>query len=256
MILCIAALPLAADDHKELLNQEEREWLENLREPIIVGAEDNYLPYSFLDENGELSGVAGDYLRLIEERLGIRFAIHEYRSFAATLEAARDRHIDIVPFAVATDDRREYLDFTQPFFDTRDRILVRAGSDEQIEFRELSGLSVGLVEGYALQADIETNHPDINLVLMPNELEGLRALSLGMLDVLIVGRKVPNARAGTVTQQKPDAGDLVALPLSVASTWSWPGSSRLENRSRTSLPPGCSWQECQPRSCVTTSMCL
>lgn len=34
-------------------------------------------------------------------------------------------------------------------------------------------------------------------------------------DVLIVGRQTANAQPGTVTQQKPDAGNLVTLPLSV-----------------------------------------
>ncbi len=190
LLFTVFMLPVLADaqaveEPTELLNEEERQWLASLREPIIVGAEAGYGPYSFLDEDGELDGVAGDYLRLIEERLGIRFAVHEYPSFADTLAAARNRHIDVVPFVIAAPERREYLDFTQPFFVTRDRILTTTASADTLTLDDLKGREVGLVEGYALQAQLAQSHPDIRILPMPNELAGLRALSLGELEIFI-----------------------------------------------------------------------
>ena len=184
LLLCVSPA-LDADDHAELLNEEERAWLESLREPIIVSGEMGYGPYSFLNDEGELEGVAGDYLALIEEKLGIQFVVHEYPSFADTLEAARKRHVDVVPFVIAAPERREYLDFTQPFFVTRDRILTTIRNEESLSLDDLAGRQVGLVEGYALQAQLAVSHPDIEVIPMPNELEGLRALSLGMLEVFI-----------------------------------------------------------------------
>jgi len=184
--LVLAAIAIPADDHVELLNQEEREWLRSLSEPILVGTEANYRPYAFLDEDGEFAGVAADYLRLVEEKLQITFVIHEYETFADMLDGARKRHIDIVPFAIAAPERRSYLNFTQPFFEVRDRIMTRVDMQDTLDLADLGGMRVGLVEGYALQADIESERPDINLVPIRNELDGLRALSLGTLDALIV----------------------------------------------------------------------
>jgi len=119
--LLLAAVALQADDHAELLNQEEREWLRSLSEPIIVGTEANYRPYAYLNDEGEFDGVAADYLRLIEDKLGISFVVHEFESFAGMLDAAEKQYIDIVPFALAAPERASYLDFTQPFFEVRDR---------------------------------------------------------------------------------------------------------------------------------------
>ena len=42
--LLLLSMPIPADDHTELLNEEERAWLDALGEPIIVGAEMGYGP--------------------------------------------------------------------------------------------------------------------------------------------------------------------------------------------------------------------
>jgi len=90
--LLLAAVALQADDHAELRNQEEREWLRSLSEPIIVGTEVNYRPYAYLNDEGEFDGVTADYLRLIEDKLGISFVVHEFESFADMLDAAEKRY--------------------------------------------------------------------------------------------------------------------------------------------------------------------
>ena len=185
-VLLVFSAPLHADDYAELLNQEEREWLQSLTEPIIVGTEANYRPYAFIDESGEFAGVAADYLHLIEERLDVRFVVHEYDTFADMLAAAQKRHIDIVPFVIAAEDRASYLNFTQPVFEARDRILVRTEIEGTLEVDDLAGLRIGVIEGYAAQAEIEREYPDIVVSPMPNEPAALRELSLGMLDALIV----------------------------------------------------------------------
>ncbi len=186
LALLLAAVAAPAHEHVELLNQEEREWLRSLSEPIIVGTEANYRPYAFIDENGDFSGVAADYLAIVEERLGIRFVVHEYDTFAALLEAARRRHVDIVPFVIAADDRRSFLNFTQPMFESWDRILVRSDRQGSLGIEDLAGLKVGVIEGYTTQALVESEHPEIQLTPLPGEPEALRALSLGEVDALIV----------------------------------------------------------------------
>ncbi len=175
-----------ADDQTELLNEEERAWLNALREPIIVGTERNYRPYAYLDEEGNFAGVAADYLGLIEKRLGLSFVVHEYETFADMLDAARKSHIDIVPFVIATEDRGGYLAFTQPVFEARDRILVRSETTGALGIADLEGLRVGVIDGYVAQSQISEEYPGILLFPMPNEPTALRELSLGMLDALII----------------------------------------------------------------------
>ncbi len=182
--LVTAVLTAHAHDHG-LLNREERLWLDSLPEPLIVATEPNYHPYNFVDENGELSGVVGDYMTLIGERLGIDFEVRTYPTFVEVLEAAKKREVDIVPLIIAAPERRGYLDFTQPAFETRDRIFTRQEYEGTLTLDDLDGMRVAMVAGYALQAELEADYPDVEVVAFPGEIDAMRALSLGTVDALI-----------------------------------------------------------------------
>ena len=185
MMFLLVTAPVGADDPVELLNQEERLWLESLGRPLIVGTDRDYRPYNFLDENGRLSGVAGDYVHLLEEKLQIQFDLKTYPSFAASLEGARNREFDLLPILIAAPERKSYLDFTQPVFETKDRIFVRQDGEAASNLRDLAGRRVGLVEGFALQATLERDYPQVEVVTFPNEVDGLLALSLGSVDAYV-----------------------------------------------------------------------
>ncbi len=179
-------LPVGSSaQQQELLNDIERQWLDSLPGPIVVATETDYRPYNYVDEDGELSGVAGDYIALIEQRLGVEFAVRAFPTFSEVLEAARNREVDVVPLIVAAPERREYLDFTQPAYATRDRIFTRQEISGALTLGDLSGMRVGVGAGYALQFVIEEDYPEIDLVPMATEPGGLRALSEGAVDAFI-----------------------------------------------------------------------
>lgn len=172
-------------EQQELLNDNERQWLDSLPGPIIVATETNYHPYNYVDENGELSGVVGDYMALIGQRLGVEFAVRTFPTFTEVLDAARNREIDIVPLVLAAPERREYLDFTQPAYVTRDRIFMRQDTEGTFTLETLGGMRVGVGDGYALQFVLERDYPEIVVVPVATEPEGLHALSDGSIDVFI-----------------------------------------------------------------------
>jgi ABC-type amino acid transport substrate-binding protein len=55
------------------LTEAERVWLRD--HPVItLGHDPGWPPIEFSNERGELSGMSGDYLRLVQERLGVKFS--------------------------------------------------------------------------------------------------------------------------------------------------------------------------------------
>ena len=56
------------------LTPKEKQWLVNHPEITITSAPDAP-PINFFDANNRLSGIAADYLALIGEKLGIKFAV-------------------------------------------------------------------------------------------------------------------------------------------------------------------------------------
>ena len=185
LALLVATVPSPAQDEPAILNQMERQWLDSLPGSLIVATETEYRPYNYIDAEGKFSGVAGDYLALIEEKLGVEFKVQAYATFAEVLEAARSREVDIVPLIVAAPERREYLDFSQPVYLTHDHIFTRQEFEGTATLDGLAGFKVGVVSGYAIQGILETEYPEIELVLARTEVEGLLALSLGNIDAFI-----------------------------------------------------------------------
>ena len=181
---CFICNSAFAHDH-QLLNQEEYDWLSQLSRPLVVGTERNYHPYSFTNAAGEFDGVAGDYMRLVAERLDLEWEVRTYATFAEVLEAARNREIDMVAVLVAAPERRTFFDFTQPVFQTRDRIFTREEFQGTLTLDDLDDFDVGVVDGYALQAILAADYPAINVVPQPNEPDGLLALSLGQIDAFV-----------------------------------------------------------------------
>lgn len=239
LLLLLAVSPLQADDHAELLNQEERQWLDSLQGPLVLGTEFGYHPYNFIDEDGELGGVVADYVQLMEENLGVEFETRSYTTFTEVLAAARNREIDIVPLIVAAPERSSYLNFTQPAYETRDRIFTRQENQLSLSLDNMGDLRVGLVKGYALQAEIEADYPHINLVLVPTEVRGLLDLSTGEIDAFIseVGTSSYYIQQEAITNLRV-AGELDRVdPQTFGTRSDWPILNRIIGKGLASITP-------------------
>ncbi len=229
VLLLVAALSSSVAADQPLLNDEERAWLDSLARPIIVATEVGYQPYNFVDEQGNLSGVAGDYMALLEERLGFDYEVRTFRTFAEVLEAARNREVDVVPLLVAAPEREGYLAFTQPAFVTHDHIFTRNDMEGRLTLDDLDGRKVGLVAGYARQVEIERKYPEIELQLFATEVEGLLALSTGRTDAFIseIGTSSYNIQQEAITNLRV-AGEVEgADPQTFGVRNDWPMLTRI-----------------------------
>ena len=222
LILFVAALTCA--DDSELLNQEERLWLDSLNRPLVVAIVAMYHPYSFTDEHGNMDGVAGDYVRLLSDRLGFAYEVRSFSTFAELIAAAERYDVDIVPFVVAAPERKSYLNFTQPAYVSRDRIFMRKETQGTVTLSDLAGKRVGMVSGYAKELVLNRDLPEITVVPVPTELDGLRDLSLGRLDALIsdLGTSSYYIQQEAITNLRV-AGEVGGADLqTIASRKDWP----------------------------------
>jgi len=131
----------------ELLSEDLRAWSDEQEGVFRVGVESTFRPYIF-SEDGEISGVGGDYLRLLSERLDIEFVTVEFENFADILQAARQREIDLIPFILDHPERREFLSFTTPFFSSSDRVFMRNDQTDFNDLGSLAGQRVGDIGSY------------------------------------------------------------------------------------------------------------
>jgi PAS domain S-box-containing protein len=157
------------------LTEEERVWLRE--HPVIRVVQDsNWPPVEFADQHGEPSGIANDYLELVEQRLGVKFeSVHnlEWKEAYARLKR---RDLDMTTCVAVTPERAEFWAFTKPYIKIPIVILTRADVIYISDLHELAGKRIAVVDGYVAGEWIARDFPEVKLVKVKNVKEGILLL--------------------------------------------------------------------------------
>ena len=96
------------------LTAAQKTWLEN--HPVIRVAPDiDWPPFERVDDNQQYQGMAADYIRLVEEKLGIQFAIEKNKPWSEVVSAVKNQELDLYSCVAKNQDRLEYVNFTRPY---------------------------------------------------------------------------------------------------------------------------------------------
>ena len=183
-VLLLSLLTWTATAGALTLTDEERGWLADHQE-LRLGVDASWPPFEYRDEDGRYQGLAADYVRLMQDRLGIRIKLIEPVNWSAVLEQARNNQLDLLPGIMSTPERQSFLSFTRPYLDFPIVILAHEGGPQPRSLKDLYGLKVAVVENYAPHELLRTHHPDLNLVAMPNVSATLQALATDKVDAVV-----------------------------------------------------------------------
>ncbi|POM12863.1 bifunctional diguanylate cyclase/phosphodiesterase [Pseudomonas sp. WP001] len=183
-VILLSLLTWTATAGAMTLTDDERSWLTDHQE-LRLGVDASWPPFEYRDENGRYQGLAADYVRLIQDRLGIRVKLIEPANWTAVLEQARNNQLDLLPGVMSTPERQSFLAFTRPYIDFPIVILAHEGGAKPRSLKDLYGLKIAVVENYAPHELLRTHHPDLNLVAMPNVSSTLQALAIDEVDAVV-----------------------------------------------------------------------
>jgi polar amino acid transport system substrate-binding protein len=147
--------PADMDDPDDLLN------IIRDRGTIVVSTDPNYAPQSFLNPDGEFEGFDVDVAREIADRLGVDIQFETPEWDAITAGSWSERWDISVGSMTITDDRKEILSFTQPYYYTPAQLAASERSGvtdvDQLPFElpdgaEATTLSTDANCGEAIQA--------------------------------------------------------------------------------------------------------
>lgn len=115
---------------------------------MVVGTSADYPPYESVDENGNFVGLDMDLIREIGKRMGLEVEIKDM-AFDSLIAALQQGKIDVVIAAMqATPERDEKVDFTIPYHETKDALLVKGDSDIVLNSpQDIAGHSVAVQTG-------------------------------------------------------------------------------------------------------------
>jgi len=166
------------------LTAEQDQWLAD--HPVIrVAPDPDFAPFEYMDDDGLYQGISADYLNLVESRLGIRFTILQAETWDQVLDWARNGEADLLVCLARTPQRTEYLAFTDPHIKLPGVIIATTESREALSLSDLKGKQVAVVSGYVWQDLLTLDHPDIELIPVPNIATALQMTSFGIVDAMV-----------------------------------------------------------------------
>lgn len=113
---------------------------------FVVGTDAAYAPFESQNEKGEIVGMTIDMLSAVAQKAGveIKFVNTPWEGIFNSLQQG-DRDI-LASSITITDERKQTMDFTNPYFDAYQLIAVKANSKVS-KFDDLKKLKVGVQTG-------------------------------------------------------------------------------------------------------------
>lgn len=128
---------------------------------LTVCSDIPYEPMEFEDENGEYTGYDIDTLREIGTRAGDLELEVRVTPFDGILGALEAGDCDVVGSSVTiTDERAQQVNFTDPYFDADQSLLVRTADEQTFAtLEDLADQTIGVQAGTTGEAYAEENTP-------------------------------------------------------------------------------------------------
>ena len=170
-----------------ILTKQERDYLK--KHPVLKAHnESNWPPFNF-NENGEARGFSIDYMNLIAQKIGVGVRYVGGYTWYEFLRMINTDKLDIIDNIAITPERKRSIAFTRPYIDLQHAIYTNVDNQIYYTLEDLRGKRVALVRGFFIQQYLAKHYPGIRQVLVPDQLQALKLLSLGKVDA-VVGKQV------------------------------------------------------------------
>ena len=166
------------------LTPKEQAWLANHKR-IRIAFDGSLPPYSFINDSGQLEGVAIEVMNTLSKRLGIKFEIYPNTTWNKLYEAAATRKVDVVATMVNRPDRKEWFNFTQPYLIKSLVIMTKRENTSIKNRKDLVGKRVAMVKGYQYVDRVIEEFPSVIPYFVDSMLDGLNAVSTEKADAAI-----------------------------------------------------------------------
>lgn len=175
----------AAPDPALNLSPAELVWLEENGDAVSYGPNPSWPPGDYM-EDGEHKGIVSDYIRIFEEKLGVRFQRAYYDDWDTFYNGLMTGEFDLVGACQKTEEREEVLAFTDVFLKTRLVVLTRTNSPPMESLDELNSMKIAGIEGYSSLDYVKNKFPGVDVVNCDDDLTVLLKVSAGAADGAVV----------------------------------------------------------------------
>ena len=155
-------------------------------ETLKVVTDPSFVPFEMMDqETGEMVGFDMEIIREVADRAGFEIDLNTM-DFNGIIPALQSGNVDIAIAGITiTDEREEIVDFSDPYYDSGLRLLVREGNGDIKEFDDLEDKKVGTKIGSTSYDYLMKNlEADDGVTPYPGSADMYMALMSGAIDAV------------------------------------------------------------------------
>jgi cystine transport system substrate-binding protein len=149
---------------------------------LNVGLEGTYPPFSFVDENGKLSGFEVELSEALAQKLGVK----------AKIQPTKCKRLDLVVNQVTiSDERKKKYDFSEPYTVSGIQALVLKSKESALNIKtsaDLSGKKVGVGLGTNYEQWVRANVPGADVRTYDDDPTKFADLNNGRTDAILIDR--------------------------------------------------------------------
>ncbi|MCY1722205.1 transporter substrate-binding domain-containing protein [Prolixibacteraceae bacterium Z1-6] len=170
-----------------ILTAEEKQWLTENAENIVIPFGYSAPPDAYLNEEGKYVGLLVDFTHEIEKNLYTSFKTKHVSTWSQLIQYSENAENYILVGIAWTEERDKYLNFTKSFITIPYVIITQKNSDID-SMEDLKNKKLCITQHYAVKDYLKSNYPEIHPIEVIDDLSGLRAISSGTYDAMIISQ--------------------------------------------------------------------
>lgn len=230
MLLCVLfpTSTLCADTAGVDLTPQEQAWI--AEHPVVrLGVGRAFPPFQYMDEGEIFQGIASDYVKLLQQRLGLELQIQKHLTWNQVVAKTTAGDIDAWACVAPTPKRRKYMIFSKPYLSFPWVIFTRKDMPLVAGIEDLKDKRVAVVKTLANYSRL-SHIPDLHFHFVSSVAEGLTSVSVCKADAymlnLAVGDYLIN-KHGLTNLRVASATGWGTNDLCFASRRDWPLLARI-----------------------------
>jgi len=164
------------------LSHTEKKWLKN-HPTIRFTGDPNWLPYEAFDKQGNYVGIVADYLKIIEQRLGIKLSIIPTKTWTESLHKVENKEVELL--SATNTVLPTHLTYTDSYLSSPIVIIMGKEQTYVENLNQIKTQRIAIIENYGNLREIAKQHPHIQFITVKTLSEGLTAVSTGKIDALL-----------------------------------------------------------------------
>ncbi len=154
------------------LTDKEKAYIQS-KGSIKLVVDPDWYPYEKINKTDEYIGIASDLIALISKRTGLKIEIIPTLEWKESIEKAKLGHADVVGFLNKTDERSQWLLFTEPYFIDPNVFITRENHDYISDLSRFINETMVLPEGTSIEERLRKDYPNLKIVIVKSEEEAI-----------------------------------------------------------------------------------